>query len=71
MAVGAAAGCGTRRSVISLAAPRAFNRYRLIDAITNIQPRRSDGAERAGRGAWPGDGWPTGPAPIKGYRICH
>ena len=36
MVVGAAAGCGTRRSGISLAAPRAFNRYCRIDAITNV-----------------------------------
>ena len=39
MVVGAAAGCGTRLSVISLAAPRAFNCGCRIDAITNIHSR--------------------------------
>jgi hypothetical protein len=49
--VGAAVGCGTRRSVISLAAPRAFNRYCWIDAITNVhsfaERRRRLGCNRA------------------------
>ena len=35
MMIGAAAGCGTQRSVISLAAPRAFNCHFWIGAITN------------------------------------
>jgi hypothetical protein len=36
---GAAAGCGTRCSGISLAAPRAFNRHRSVDAMTQPAPR--------------------------------